>query len=335
MPTTTGSNANYANIMGKIKSFLLNSSALWECVGDTDPTAPEYDSNEYNAGVSTATTARTIYFKCKGYDGQSDCYFALYNLNSGSSYYTIAVRGFGAYYKGVAHSNAIMKASNPMYMPMLAGDQNQRYWITGDERRIVIMTIADNTRPYMMGFGMFLQAGTPAEYPLPMFVGGSLCDYTKAAGTAITTDGAKSFFAPIKKGASTDPSTLECYTSDGWVRFANYDNSDTALVPTTITSGQGCTLPYIFPDVVSGMIDSRCFGSTDLALFPISLYIRRAAPSANDVLGEMDGMFFVSNAGSTLTLESTVTIDGVKYLLWSQPLSQPAAGYVAVRLEDY
>jgi hypothetical protein len=339
MPSHSGTDFTFHNSLEKIKSFLINSSSLWTCVGDTKSSAVEHTGGEYQAGTATLSgeAARTIYFKCTGYDDQSECWFALYNLNSASSYFTIAVRGIHNYVEGTALTSVtagVPYASSPCYLP--CNNTQQRYYITGDERKITLMVNVDS-RPQMLSFGMFLQGGTPTEYPKPMYVGGSIGAYNVLAGNVTATTGSKALFSP---GTGSEVSTLYVYGPDSvWKTFSNYTAQSDTLQNITNSANDATeynhTMPFTMLWPAALNIDARSWGSSDVALFPISFYQKRTSTDRNDVLGEFDGIFYISgNAATPLAVEDVIDIGGHDYIVWRHPILQNANSYCAVRMEN-
>lgn len=326
MPSHSGTDLTFNNALEKIKSFLINSSALWECVADTLPSAPEYSATAFQCGSTTlaGTTARTIYLKCTSYDGLSECYFALYNKNSASSYFNIEVRGIDQYVEGrdIDYSfGGIPYAGDIARLP-LNGNTASIYHITGDERKVYLLVMA-GTRPQTFGFGMFLQSGTPEEYPKPMFVGGSLSASTTHVNSATASNGNKAFFSPSD--------TLHIFTPySTWSSFDNYGTDDT-ITNTVITTGF-YTMPYLAGWANDNAMDARCWGNEQLAMFPIWIWACQVN-SRPDVYGELDGVMYVGGDSETpIVAGDPVTANGKTYVIWRHPLLSDGNSYAAFEM---
>ena len=325
MPYTSGTTLTFSSVLDDIKTFLTNSAMLWECVDDTKVGTAEYNASAYNAG--TGTGARTVYIKAKGHDGLSNCMFAFYTLNSGTSYYTLAVKGIENYVEGknLADSGYTSPA---MYHPL--NNAAQAYAMVGNSRCFYFMTIS-STRYMMSGCGMLLQGGTPTEYPKPMFVGG--CSTTSTTSAASISDTARSFFSPAGTAGGSTTSTLTVLTpTSQWVGFANHSTSGTDYA---MGNSQYVTYPYHLTDFQGDLITGDCYGNTDRWICPVIVaHAEYNGAIRNDVYGEFDLLYYFNGDGVTeADPQDIITVDGVSYFVWRHPVHADSNSFCALKLE--
>lgn len=287
MSISTGTATNYITMLADFVSFLTADSAL--------VTAGQ---NWSVLRTDTVGSHNDHLLRGPGLAGTDQIHIRLRSDSSGSNY-GWTCQGF------VSYNSAQTNASQPGISPscgMALRNDTIPYWFLANGRRFMI--IAKVSTYYMSLYGGFiLPWATPAEYPYPMYVGGShqtaiSHNYT----TASTAVG--SFWKPAGN----------C----GWLR----DTAGAWLETRGDWSGDAATYPYAFNLAITQHADNS------RSVWPCVLF-RHTTP--NNIFGVLDGVQGLQhiNVGA----EDTFTLSGSPHTVFQSVYLATKWSYAALKME--
>lgn len=240
------------------------------------------------------TQFRELILQGGGLSGTAQIFIGFRTYQSVSAdYYNLSVAGFTGYVPGNTFT------AQPGYMESGIPAHNQRidYWLTVNGQRIAV-GLKVGTPVYEHGYaGFFLPYATPNQYPYPMLVGGML-------------DG-----VPGTRFSDTSHAMYVRGTRNN-CRMRFVDGS--WKTPDCYPWGTG------FTNVIAGNSQLRDTGG-NYALLPVLL--RDGSPN---LYGELDGVYQIS--GFNNTVENTLTIGGVTYVVLQDVARTGFTDYIALRL---
>lgn len=250
------------------------------------------------------------------------------------------------------HVNSLVRT------PRMFLDTNpMQYWIVGSGRRFVVLVKISTVYQVIYG-GFFLPYGTPADYPYPMFIGGTTG--AEAYSSALVTSwreseqtGYRHFVYPQSDTGATSYCDSQAFmlAPDGiWHGGTHAYNGPMYAFPRFNVAPRG--FPdymgeYLQNDVISGdyaystqhrlgytLMRERLMPGLngDVPLTPITLmrFNNTAAPLPTS-FGILDGAFSCAGVGSTA--EAIVTIGGIDHLVVPNVMRTEVREYWALALE--
>jgi hypothetical protein len=189
------------------------------------------------------------------------------------------------------------------------------YWISANPRRIILAAKISSGYYSFVHLGFLNPPATPAQYPYPLFIGGSNTEYNQNYSNTKRN----SFWKGDSYSGDRVFSPGLVYMPEGAVwgclnhSYIFVDFSSPALLVYSIYQG------------LSGAVSTGIDGS--YLLEPIWIKDRHR----NALLGEIDGLFRVTGYGEN-TAENIITVDGVNYIVFPNVYRTDYANLCALRM---
>jgi len=291
MAVETGTATDYLDLLNKLRVFLTTNETL-VAAGQNWTEMRWQNSNE-------------LILKGPGLAGQDEIYVGIKAFESvASDYYNWEMRGYVGYDAGFDFT-AQPGASPATYIHLI--NTSIPYWfIANGQRFIVIAKVSTTYQSAYLGF--HLRYGTPSQYPYPLIVAGTSSTSTYRWST--TNHNYRFIRDPGRY-------TMRAYYVDGsWWAFVNHYDSG---VNETVEDDRN-----VFPRDMDYYRDNPDGSYT---LIPCVLNMDTPA---NGVLGELDGVHYVS--GFNNVSENIITINSVNYLVVQNVYRTGIDDYMAVEL---
>lgn len=231
-----------------------------------------------------------------------------------SDYYNWEIRGADGYSATKSIADQV-NASPPVYTPLL--NSSITYWVVATGRFFCLFAKTSTNYHCCYG-GFFLPFATPAQYPYPLFIGGS--SGTSTARWSDTSALTRAFFAPAASAYARK-------VSGAW---ADLDNRNTGNV-----AGEWHTHPYAGSNnttVAYRAKNIRDGLSGEYALIPITLGDSSlTTTNEHGVMGELDSCFFISGFGNAA--ENTVNDGTNNYIVFQDTYLTAIDSYMALRID--
>lgn len=195
------------------------------------------------------------------------------------------------------------------------------YWFIGSGRRVIVISKV-STVYEMVYLGFINTYPSPNQFPYPLLIGGSMAFNSEPAITSPTfrwSDQSNSHcsfpFGNLFQIGTTDKiSGCRLRRADGaWRGFSGSSSEGSG----------GCLFPY-----GQNMLNIKPNLDGSYPLFPVVLYETNTL--APNVYGELDGV--VATTGQGNSVESTITVAGVTYLVIQNVFRNTVTSFCAVRL---
>jgi len=291
----------YIQASGSASYVDLAELELWE-VGDSGRT--------YNLARQVS---EEVIMHGEGLAGTDAIYVGLKPFKGDADAYNLELRGFTGY-SASQDFEGQPGISPPAYS--LLYNTSIPYWIVASGRRVIVVAKISTVYEAFC-FGFMLPYATPAQYPYPLFVGGS-AEASDLRWSDATRDHAH----------FTNPGNNGSYLRDvngAWLVFENETQSGSTVSIKTTNN----TLPYgggSYTDDGLALIRTTQDGA--YALLPINLISQSPDPN---VYGELDGAHYVTGFGNAA--ENIITIGGIDYLVVQNVHRTAAGDYWALKLE--
>jgi len=239
---------------------------------------------------NSTTDSREIILKGVGLSGLEEIYIGFKTYYSQpSDYYNILVGGFTGYTSGNTFE------TQPGYYLSGVPAHNARidYWLVVNAQRIAC-TMKVGTPVYESFYaGKFFPYARPAQYPYPLFVGGSFA----GAAAARFSDSSYSFY---QRGGVNSRAALR--NNSSWLNPYTYPYDSNLVTGNQIRDTEG-----------------------EYVLMPVEVY------SAVDLYGRLDGVYHIS--GFNNATENTLLIGGITYVVLQDRWRTGHGDYYALRIE--
>lgn len=273
------------------------------------------------AAMAALWTEKELIIKAPGLSGTEDIYLGIQPYQSVSGdYYNWRVAGMVGYYPAETFDNQ-PGLSPPKYMCLW--NSTIPYWFIANGQRVIVVTKVSTT--YQMCYlGKFLPYALPSEYPYPVVVAGTY--HSPAVRWSSSSYDIANF---------SNPGTgMAVYYVDGlWKSVRNRVQYSTPPFLWDGQSGIGYNINVWpmseLPDT-SPLTSSLSWPDNSYTLLPLILHSSSASSMGANVLGELEGVFWLS--GHQNASENTVTIGGDTYLCVQNVDRTGAGDYTAVRL---
>jgi len=216
---------------------------------------------------------------------------------------------------------------NPSPQPrILLHDDTMPYWLAVNGHRFVLVVKVSTVYELAYG-GCFLPYATPAEYPLPVFVGGCAQPGSTPSIWTDTTDGHRAFtraFSGIpayvrRPDGMWDGVLSDVVTGASWALWPSVGGSyvwqTVSFHDYAYSVGYGWGMREVMERMQSP------FGTTEAVLTPYQI-ISSTSPHTG-ILGTLDGV--VSVSAPTLTAEDQVVVGGRTYRVFPNVYRQGRA----------
>jgi len=335
LSTATGTATDYLDLLARLRAFLTTDAALvaagqaWtELASNAVPYAWAEIANPANTNQVTFET----YLKAPGLSGTEQIYLQIQAFcNVGQDVYNWRLRGAQGYSGGVGFNWFNQPGASPDAFVYL-WDQPMNYWfIANGQRVIVVAKVATSYESLYMG--KILPDGTPAQYPYPVFIGGTggnaqpvnALGYDPSASQRRYSDNSgyhAAFFDPA--------CAYLCHVDSAWYTWAHY--SQGGRINQT-GDNINCIWPYLLGRAGPSGQASNEFGLNWLTtnadgtypLLPTRLEAVTPQLSLHGTLGGVYGTCGVGNSS-----ESTVTVAGDDYLMMQDTFRNGIANFVAL-----
>lgn len=322
MAYTSGSATDWINLAEVLHTWLTGTCG--------------WASLAYTAG-NVDTGGMSMYLRAPGADTDKQVFINIQSVFDNTiPAYAWDVRGAIGYNAAVSFVNQ-PGTSEPTYFSLWKSTIN--YWFYASNRRVIVIAKCNNAYISMYA-GFFLPWATPAQYPFPLFIGGS--DGTLRAYN--DSNSAHSSF--VMPGGPSDLSGAKVRAQSGtWLKVCN-KVSQTAQYS---SAGTNTNYPFMFPyDACrSGWSSSSALGwrlaSTagevtesgiinklvptnqgERCLMPVQ--IMNGGPVAQ--FGALDGIYFPM--GNGLSSEQTATFDGRTFRVFAAITRTQSTDFFAV-----
>ena len=303
-----GTATNHSDLLSRLVTFLTTTLPVgqrWTVLED-----------KVESGVD-----RLLYFRAPGLAGTDNIYTQLYRFESvGSDYYNWGFRG------QTGHISANLRTAQPgISAPsyMLLWQSSIPYWFIGNGRRVIVIAKV-STVYQMMYLGFITPAGSPSEYPYPLFIGGTGVNSTDR--WSVTTEANRAFWDPAGDSPTAPTNTSAQLRQPGgaWRGFANRNSSGAG----SLYASAGSKIhPYNFNILDPSHLFGQAYGG-GYALLPCVLM---TSADGGNVFGELEGVFHVS--GFANASENLINVSGVNHLVVQNVFRTGVYNYAAFRLE--
>lgn len=314
MAFESGTATDHEDLLDKLVTFLTtnvdltNAGQAWSVIADRAEPLQEFEGNPAD---------RVVYFQGPGLAGLDEIHVNISTYkNTGGDYFNWAINGSTGFNASEISSN--QPGARTSDCAMLLWDSTIPYWFVANGRRFIVVAKVSTVFESLYG-GFILPHATPAEFPYPLFLGGT--HFEMDSRWSATDPAHKAFWNPTRDGSSGAgaSATAGLRTTGGdWQLFGNYGNQfDTTL-------GQ---IAKVWP-YATWVADQRdTFNASDYVLLPLTLH---SSENEGNVYGEIDGVFYVS--GFSSASENIITIAGEDYLVVQNTFRTAVNHYAAVKL---
>ena len=300
MAYQTGTASNYLDLLARINTFVTTGlgSVNWTSnLADTTGSHSPY-------GPDTQGYSRTAeyWWKAPGLSGSQAFYVGLQAMgNPTGDAYNL---GTGA---AVGYVSASLWGSQPGQCPFSAGvllwNTSIPYWLVANGQRLAcVMQVG--TQFEHLYLGAYLPYGTPSEAPYPMFTGGT--NSSPFARYSVVGENHRAYWNGNNNGGTYAYGDAALYWPDGsWPNVGNVYGPGGG--DTNYSTNWVFTMPWI------ASMGNNCRESADGSTYPIQQAEILATAPTNNVLGALDGIYWVPGFG--LTSGDTITVGGNTYLV--------------------
>ncbi len=317
MAYQTGIATDYRDLMDQFRAFITGHA-------DLVAAGQEWAELRWAAGADT----QELIIKGPGTAGSDEIYCGIKTWeDSTQARYIWEMNGFIGYNAANQFDDQPGAIPQSKYPPkMTLANASMAYWFVASGRRaVIVVKIGAIYEAAYLGF--FIPYATPAEYPYPLFIGGSMTGENDQLDSSVETPTHRVFAIPGGAGGSQgSPSTASYRTQDGtWARpKVKYGSSSNEYTPSAGTVD--FVLPY--GDYFSPKIRENLDGSYTLK--PI-IPARSKTSTAHGFQGELDGCYFVSGFGNAS--ENIVQIGGIDHLVIQNVYRTDTDDFWALKLE--
>lgn len=292
----------------------------------------------YSADELVSSTSAETYLKGPGLAEDDEIFIGFRTIrNPGRGRNCLQVLGFTGFNPNTMdiyeQPGAPIIGAGPPVLPLW--DQPMTYWISGNGRRVVFCFKV--TTVYSHGYaGFILPYASPAQYPYPLAVSGSISmdnSYTTLNSFIHTSvnqshagfSGPGSQQSASQTSIGTEGSLLLMQPTGLWEPYRNQATSASdqyeaahAIMP---HSRMGATQNYRMPNANEG---------GGYLLFPIQFLNRIPAPQR--YIGELDGVYLIS--GHDNSAENTGTVGDKDYIVFQNAFRTGKSDYWAMEIDD-
>lgn len=327
MAYETGTATDHVDLYTKLYNFLTANTDL--------VTASQEWANVWGATPPfTAGETSDVMLKGPGLAGLDEVFISFRLVaDDTNDRYGIVIRGHDGVLAGAANYADHINTSPFMHVALLNGAMD--YWLVANGRRFVLVVKTSTNYGVLYG-GLIRPFATPAGYPYPIAIGGSMNTtglrwsdeshrHTHFVNPGPRASGDSGFNSSVSTG-----STLRIRLPSGeWRGFRN--NSDGSF-----NGDWG----YTFPWRPEALAPNEAFMANDRQLLGGGYLLTPVCALVNDTtsvgqvkgsLGAFDGIFHVAGFGNSA--ENTVTIDTKTYLVVQNAFRTNFDDYWALLLE--
>lgn len=325
VPLTAGTYSFEARVVNSSGNFAL--SVGWKKPGDSSiaiiPSASlsglTYDYYAYastmpadSSGMAGLWAEKELILKAPGLSGTEEIYVGIVPYSSTvGDYFNWNMNGMVGYVS--ADSYGLQPyISSPSFLHLW--NDAIPYWFIANGQRVIV--VAKVSGVYQIAYlGKFLPYALPTQYPYPVLIAGM----SGNAGYRWSSVGAdhNSFQNPGIGGSRL------WYVDSTWQNVYNHDAGGSSIDHMNVWPTSSSFNSF---DTVRANLTSWPDGG--YTLLPLIIHCNTPA---NNVLGELDGAFFVT--GHSTSAESIITISGVDYLVMQDGFRTGRENYMALRLQ--
>lgn len=313
-----GAEQGFDLLLTALRDFLTTNATLvslsqnW--VLEKEETIPTYNMDNITDPTSMTQDFRDLYLRGPGLAQQDNIHVNIRLYGSSTlNYYNWMFTGATSFDDLLDWEDqpGTMIYTNTFVPVFTLTNSEIQYWIIGNGRRFMVVALIGGDW-FLMYAGFILPYGKPSEFPYPMWVGGVSTNFTYS-------------------NTSSQLRNMANYNAKGYNLFRRPDGT-VSSADTSGTSTSGVFSDAFWPPILGspGLVWQ---GNRDgsFTLLPM-VYLTRAG--ANNVWGEMDGVFHVIRPG-VINLEAgdTITINSVDYLVIQNADKQEDYTYLAIKLE--
>jgi hypothetical protein len=290
MSVSSGTAASYTDLLAKLVTFLTTTGSGnpgWTLLGSN--TSSPYTYTEPGGGGAVSTIVDEYYLEAPGLSGSEQIYINIH------AFYDTALGTFNWRMKGATGYNSsatffAQPGTSPDTFLHLWNNSIPYTFVANGQRVIVIAQVGTVYETCYLG--KFNPVGAPAQYPYPLFIGGT--SITATLPYSNSTPSHHAFF---------DPQTAYVYWIDGsWQPFQNHNSADSIMAVENVW-------PWAFG--LSSYSPSELLPNLD-GSYPLFRATLEMTTPAGNVLGFLDGVFYAP--GTSLASGSTITIAGQTYM---------------------
>lgn len=269
-----------------------------------------------------------------GDDGASAIYVGAKRFfNVGADYDNLRLDGFTGY-DGPSSFTAQPGAISGSTPCLALWSSSIPYWFFATGRRVVI--VAKISGQYESGYlGLINAYASPAQFPYPLAVGGSLAFYNSEPVS--TSTNWRYSYVGTEHRAFPMPDHFNSSSPAGQLRLRKPDGSWFGFANSYTTSRPGSVWPFASNDFGTTLTDLRANLDGSYPMFPCVLIEGSDAdpvtglPRACNVFGELDGVR--ATTGHLNAAENTITIGREIWLVVQNVSATTKHDYFAVRMD--
>jgi hypothetical protein len=319
MAWTSGTATDYRDLLDKLRLFLTSTMT---------PASERWTQLRWD----TTSNTQELILRAPGLSGTDEIYVGIRSSeDAGAGYYRWQLQGY------IGYNSANSFTAQPGALTTMPGvklwNSSIPYWFVANGRRCV-MVCKVGTVYEAMYLGFIRPYATPGQYPYPLLIGGSTtgffgwlisdtsADHSHFAIPGIFQNNGNYFFTACQLRD----------TNGVWRNFwsfyqYNTGNSEQNQPLTTSASNRYA----IWPHTKDGVNNIREAPDGTRLLLPLILVADAGSPSGKNILGELDGCFYVSGFG--VASEDTVTVSGVDHFIVQNVYRTDVNRFWALRLE--
>lgn len=321
MAHTTGTATDHTDFFNTLISFLKTDAGL---------VAANENWTEAWAAPGGAPNSTDVVLQGPGLSDSDEVYIGLRLIaDAGAGHYEIHMVGMTGIDAAATEFDAHVNVT-PVTVRMFLDNAAMTYWFSANGRRF--MAAAKISTVYEALYaGLVLPYAQPAEYPYPLFIGGTNAVGNASVDWRSTSADHTMFYAPVyDSGAGIESNAWFLSPSGAWLRCGQ--NGDIAVAPNSFGIqdfgiGTDFTVDRYGYEDIKDRVEPAYGGS--YILTPLSLL---QSDPANQTFGILHGAFHVGGRGNAA--ENTVTVVGTSHLVLQNVFRTDIGGYAAIALED-
>lgn len=304
MSTQTGTATSYLDLLSKLRTFLTTDATL--VAAGQNWTELATNSTPYVTGSDTVDFE--TYLRAPGLSGSEAIYINIRAYhNTPSDYYNWEMRGASGY---VSSSGFIAQPNTSLGTFAYMWNSSIPYWFIANGQRVIVVAKVSTVYESMY-LGKILPYGTPAQYPYPLFIGGS-------NGIPGTMDLRFSDTTGAHQSFTTGGGYL-CNVDSSWLTVQNFN-----------TSLGNLNVVNIWPHVYDNSQRPTWLQPNLDGSYPLfAMRIEESSPSINE-MGEFDGVFYTSGVANGS--ENTITVGSTTHTVFQNAFRTTSEFYFAVKM---
>ncbi len=260
--------------------------------------------------TTTVPGERHVYLEGPGLAGTDAIYvnIRIYS-DTPNNLHNWEIRGATGFSTGLAFDAQPGGSDVESYLTL--SNTSMPFWFVASGRRFIVVAQTAGSVSYAGYFGWYLPYATPAEFPYPMFNGGST--YQDDKSYLLTDYQVGNFYDGPQTSTAQGRSAGQLRHRDGtWLRVGGYIQTTSASRP----AGRSGIDAFVWPHdlITASEYEYKLIENPD-GSFPVFPFILYSALDGGNIYGELDGIFFSPLGLVGKKFPDTITISGDTYLV--------------------